>query len=98
MEDSMKGVSGNPALDAYQRMAVSPVTGARRAAPVATGAEAPPAEAAKVSISSEARTRASAGEGQVDMQKVEMLKAKLAEGSYQVDTKLVASRLLDHIA
>jgi flagellar biosynthesis anti-sigma factor FlgM len=96
----MKGVSGNPALDAYQRMAVSPVSGARRAAPVASAeVEATPAQAAKVNISSEARTRASsAAEGQIDVQKVESLKAKLAEGSYQIDAKLVASRLLDHIA
>jgi len=96
----MKGVSGNPALDAYQRMAISPVNGARRAAPAAAAEVEPqPAQAAKVNISSEARTRAtSAAEGQLDVQKVETLKAKLMEGTYEVDSKLVASRMLDHIS
>jgi flagellar biosynthesis anti-sigma factor FlgM len=94
----MKGVSGNPALDAYQRMAISPVSGARRAAPVSADNAAQPAQAAKVNISSEARTRASsAAEGQVDVQKVESLKAQVEGGTYQVNPKLVASRMLDHV-
>jgi flagellar biosynthesis anti-sigma factor FlgM len=95
----MKGVSGNPALDAYQRMAISPVNGARRAAPVSADIETQPAQAAKVNISSEARTRASsAAEGQVDVQKVESLKAQVEGGTYQVNSKLVAGRMLDHVS
>lgn len=93
----MKGVSGNPALDAYQRMAISPVNGARRAAPVSADVDAHPAEAAKVNISSEARSRANgAAESQIDVHKVESLKAQVSDGTYQVNSKLVASRMLDH--
>ena len=97
----MKGISGNPALDAYQRMSVTRVNGAQRTPAAATGeAEASaPQHAAKVSISSEARTRAAgAADGQFDVQKVESLKAQVDSGTLQVDSRLVASRMLDQLA
>ncbi|MEZ4224519.1 MAG: flagellar biosynthesis anti-sigma factor FlgM [Polyangiaceae bacterium] len=95
----MKGITGNPALDAYHRMAVSPVREARPAAKVDAGAtQQAPAEAAKVSISAEARDLAvNAAGGGVDTAKVEALKARVQEGSFQVDPHKIAGRLLDEL-
>lgn len=92
----MKSVTGNPALDAYQRMAISGVNAAR---PVAQGEQpvseaAGSKEAAKVAISDAARELAKAGEA-VDQKKVEELKSRIADGSFQVDSATVARRMLD---
>ena len=62
----MKGITGNPALDAYNRMAISPVGGAR---PVhKPEAQAPSTrgdnQAAQVTISSRARDLATEAAGQ----------------------------------
>jgi negative regulator of flagellin synthesis FlgM len=93
----MKGISGNPALDAYQRFAVKSVSSAQRAEGAEGVAPRPKAtEAAKVSISSEARELASGG-GQVNTQKVDRLKAAIADGSFRVDSNIVAQRLLDGV-
>ena len=91
----MKSITGNPALDAYQRMAVSRVSGATPAARVEPGKaeQGPPPEAARVSISSEARDLAAGSH--VDTHKVEDLRAKVQDGSFQVDAALVARRMLD---
>ncbi len=94
----MKGITGNPALDAYHRMAVSPVKEARPAAKVDAGTPQAPAEAAKVSISAEARDLAASGTGGVvDTQKVEALKARIQEGSFQVDPHQIAGRILNEL-
>jgi negative regulator of flagellin synthesis FlgM len=93
----MKGITGNPALDAYQRFAVKSVSSAQRTEGASGTAPRPQAtEAAKVSISSEARELA-AGNGQVNTQKVERLRAAIAEGSYRVDSSIVAQRMLDGV-
>lgn len=93
----MKGITGNPALDAYQRFAVKPVSSAQQAQ--GTGAAAPQPQtgaAAKVSISTEARSLAE-GSGPVDTQKVDSLKAAIADGSFKVNSTVVAQRMLDGV-
>jgi flagellar biosynthesis anti-sigma factor FlgM len=93
----MKGITGNPALDAYQRFAVKSVSSAQRAEGTNGAARPPqPTEAAKVSISTEARELAS-GSGQVNTQKIERLKAAITEGSFRVDSTIVAQRMLDGV-
>lgn len=98
----MKGISGNPALDAYQRVALSPVSKVKTAAPVeaVSSPGGPRAEAAQVTISAEARQLAQtrSGEAPVDTQRVEALKSKIAEGSMKVDSRLIADRMLSQIA
>jgi len=92
----MKGITGNPVLDAYGRMAITPVGAARPAEAVAPGANAPAAAstpAAEVTISSHARDMAAGGH--VDSGKVEALKSSLAEGKFKVDSHNVARRMLD---
>ena len=94
----MKGVGNNPAIDAYQRMAVSSVGGVRPAEKVETGAHPAVSRAAEVNISAQARElAASQAEGAFDVQKVEALKAKIHGGSFQVNPQLVAERLLDRL-
>lgn len=89
----MKGISGNPALDAYQRFAVKPVASPREAqGPSQAGHAAPSPEAAKVNISSEARA---AADSPMNAQKVDALKTAIADGSFRVDSGLVAQRMLD---
>ncbi len=91
----MKGVSGNPALDAYQRMAVSPVSSAKpQAKPQATEKPEPGSEAAQVSISAKARNLATQSTQQLDVQKVEALKAQIQQGTFQVDPAAVAQKLV----
>ena len=95
----MKGIGGNPVLDAYQRMAVTQVGQAapvRGTAPVATPTGN--AEHAEVSISSQARGLASGAEAPVNAEKVADLKARVAAGNFQIDTKLIAQRILDRTA
>jgi flagellar biosynthesis anti-sigma factor FlgM len=93
----MKGITGNSALEAYRRVALAPVNSATKAAapeaPVAD--ERQPAEAVKVSISTEARELASKGDAQVSSKKVESLKAAISDGSFKVNSHVVAARLLD---
>jgi negative regulator of flagellin synthesis FlgM len=93
----MKGISSNTALDAYQRMAVSPVGGAKPASPTQPQGQTDErsADAAKVSISSQARSLAAqAASGPVDTQKVSELKTQLTAGTYQIDPQRIASRML----
>jgi flagellar biosynthesis anti-sigma factor FlgM len=91
----MKGITGNPVLDAYGRMAITPVGAARPAQTVesggnATGASSP---AAEVTISSHAKDLATGGH--FDASKVEALKSQIAEGKFKIDSQDVARRMLD---
>ncbi len=93
----MKGITPNPTLDAYHRMAVSPV-GATQSVqkPSATAESAGPSpEVATVSISSQARELALGGAaGPSDPQKVERLKAQVESGQLQFDSTKIAERLI----
>ena len=91
----MKGITGNPVLDAYGRMAVTPVGAARPAEAVESGSSASAAStpAAEVKISSHARDMAAGG--RVDAEKVEALKSSIAEGKFKVDSQNVARRMLE---
>jgi flagellar biosynthesis anti-sigma factor FlgM len=89
----------NRVLDAYR--GVTPVGAkppAQAPAPVASPAAQGHSEAAKVTISQEARALAKTVEHPIDQQKVEGLKQRIADGSFKVDSKVVAQRLLDKLA
>lgn len=90
----MKSITGNPALDAYQRMAVTPVARTKATPPVENQASATAPQAAHVTISAEAHQLAAAGAA-VDVEKVKALKASIEDGSFQVDSSVVARRMLD---
>jgi flagellar biosynthesis anti-sigma factor FlgM len=91
----MKGITSNPALDAYQRTAVTPVGPGPRSS---AGGDAAPllnsSQAAKVSISSEARALAS-GASDIDEGKVGQLKAALAAGTLKFDSSAIAEKMID---
>jgi len=91
----MKGITSNPALDAYQRTAVSAVTPGQRSS---QGSDAPvsgtTAQAARVTISSEARALAAGADG-FDAEKVERLRNALAGGGLKFDSSLIAEKLID---
>lgn len=89
----MKGITGNVS-DAYQRFAVKPLNATPQQPVGATDrtTRAASPEAAKVSISAQARDMASSG---VNTQKVEALKASIADGSFKVNSQVVAQRILD---
>jgi flagellar biosynthesis anti-sigma factor FlgM len=92
----MKGVGNNPAIDAYQRMAVPSVGNVRAPERLETGTQQAPSRAAEVRISAEARELAvSQAEGGFDVQKVQALKDRISDGSFQINPQLVAERLLD---
>jgi flagellar biosynthesis anti-sigma factor FlgM len=94
----MKGITGNPVLDAYGRMAIAPVGAARPVEQIESagnpaGASTP---AAEVSISTSARELALSGNsGEYNADKVEALKASIAEGKFKIDLQNVARRMLD---
>jgi flagellar biosynthesis anti-sigma factor FlgM len=91
----MKGITGNPVLDAYGRMAISPVGAARPAEAIESGGSASAAStpAAEVTISASARDMAASG--RFDAEKVEALKTKIAEGKFKIDSQDVARRMLE---
>ena len=91
----MKGITGNPVLDAYGRMAITPVGAARPAPAVESGSSVSAAStpAAEVTISSHAKDMAAGG--RFDAEKVEALKNNIAEGKFKVDSQDVARRMLD---
>jgi flagellar biosynthesis anti-sigma factor FlgM len=95
----MKGISGNPVLDAYQRVSVSAVGGAREVAKVGNDPspnQQPGTGAAKINISAEARElAASSVENQVNVEKVEALRNTVQAGKLELDPHLIASRMLD---
>jgi len=93
----MKGISGNPVLDAYHRMAISPVQGAstvKAPAPV----QNPPsgADNAEVKISAQARELASGVGSAPETARVTELKAKIASGDFSIDPARIAERMLEH--
>jgi flagellar biosynthesis anti-sigma factor FlgM len=94
----MKGVTSNPALDAYHRVAATrtaKVDGVQAAQ--ATHAVKPTEpNAARVQISNEARELA-AHAGQVRTGTVQDLKAAVEAGTYKVNTHLVAQRLVEDL-
>ncbi len=90
----MKGITGNPALDAYQRMAVKPVAPQQRTEGTSSTTRGSASEAAKVSISAEAQSLA-ASSGQVNHAKVDALRAAIADGTFRVDSTHVAQRMLE---
>jgi flagellar biosynthesis anti-sigma factor FlgM len=93
----MKGITSNPALDAYQRMAISPVGAANPAQPAAPVADAKGTapQIAKVSISDQARQLAAGGvDAPSDAAKVLALQDQLKSGSLEFDSKQIAARML----
>jgi flagellar biosynthesis anti-sigma factor FlgM len=96
----MKGITGNPALDAYHRMAIGPVGGARPVQSTHATPSAPEGgnQAAQVTISSRARDLAteSAGQG-IDAAKVESLRNQIAEGSYRSDPQKIAAKMIEQL-
>jgi len=90
----MKGITGNPVLDAYQR-AVKPVSPAQSPErPRATPSQAQSHPAAKLSLSNEAKALASGAPSPGDIQKVESLKLAIKNGTFEVDSHKVAEALL----
>ncbi len=94
----MKGITGNPVLDAYQRGGVSKV-GAANPAQQAGPAAAPSTggastSAVEVSISSQARDLAANSSQPVNHAKVEDVKNKINAGTFHIDSKVVAQKLL----
>lgn len=91
----MKGISGNPVLDAYQRMAISPVAGSPTVQAPTPAAPVPGrSENAEVSISAKARDLA-AGEAAIDTAKVNELKTRIEAGDFRIDPALIATRMLE---
>jgi len=94
----MKGITGNPVLDAYQRGGVSKVGAAKPAeqagavAPSASGG--PGSQAVEVSISSQARDLAASNGQPINHAKVEDVKNQISQGTFHIDSKKIAERLL----
>jgi flagellar biosynthesis anti-sigma factor FlgM len=93
----MKGITGNPALDAYHRMAISPVGGARPVdRPEASSPSTAQSSAAEVSISARARDLASEA-NHVDSAKVDGLKQQISEGKYRADSQAIAHKMIEQL-
>jgi flagellar biosynthesis anti-sigma factor FlgM len=94
----MKGITGNPVLDAYQRGGVSKVGAAKPAeqagpaAPSASGGAS--TSAVEVSISSHARDLAASSSQPINHAKVEDVKNQISQGTFHIDSKVVAQKLL----
>ena len=94
----MKGISGSPVLDAYHRMAISPVGGApavQGPAPVASAQGG--TENAEVKISAKARGLATDGDAAIDTAKVNDLKGRIESGDFKVNHAVVAQRMLERV-
>ena len=94
----MKGITGNPVLDAYQRGGVSKVGAAKPAeqagAPAPSTSGGASTSAVEVSISSHARDLAASSNQPVNHAKVEDVKNKISQGTFHIDSKVVAQKLL----
>ncbi len=94
----MKGITGNPALDAYHRMAISPVGGARPVErPEVSNPNPTASSAAQVSISSRARDLASEAARDVDTAKVEALKQRIQDGNFRADASVIARNMMEQL-
>jgi flagellar biosynthesis anti-sigma factor FlgM len=97
----MKGITGNSVLDAYQRMAVSRVEKARppeRTESTAASHE-PGTPAAQITISARAQDLATDSPGfQLDSRKVEALKDQIKQRSFNVNSQLIAQKMLTSTA
>jgi flagellar biosynthesis anti-sigma factor FlgM len=82
------------ALEAYSRVALPTVSAPKAPASAASTVSTPGTEAAEISVSDEARALA-ARASSVDETKVAELKARIEDGSYAVNTQMLAARLLD---
>ena len=92
----MKGITGNPVLDAYQRGGVSKVGAAKpaeTAAPAAPSAGGANTSAVEVSISPQAKELAATAGPPVNHAKVEAVKTQISNGTFQIDSQKVAQRL-----
>ena len=92
----MKGITGNPVLDAYHRGGVSKVGAAKpaeAAAPAAPGAGGASTSAVEVSISSHAKELAASSGPPINHAKVESVKNQISNGTFQIDSQKVAQRL-----
>ena len=94
----MKGITGNPVLDAYQRGGVTKVGAAKPAEQV--GPATPSAggsastSAVQVSISSQAKDLAANASPPINHAKVEDVKSGINAGTFHIDSKVVAKNLL----
>src|SRR3954470_2033224 len=92
----MKGITGNPVLDAYHRGGVSKVGAAKpaeAAAPAAPSTSGVSTSAVEVSISSHAKELAASSGPPVNHAKVESVRNQISNGTFQIDSKKVAQRL-----
>jgi len=94
----MKGITGNPVLDAYQRGGVSKVGATKPAEQAAAAAHSASSgastSAVEVSISSHARDLAASSSQPVNHAKVESVKSQISQGTFHIDSKKVAEKLL----
>jgi len=94
----MKGITGNPVLDAYQRGGVNKVGAAKpaeQAGPVTPSASGgPSSQAVEVSISHAARDLAANSSQPINHAKVEDVKNQISQGTFHIDSKKIAERLL----
>jgi negative regulator of flagellin synthesis FlgM len=91
----------NHALEAFSQHAVARTSQTRPAEPSSSAKvqSTGSSEAATVSISDEARQLAMAGQTPAESaEKVAALKDAIEKGTFQVDTRLIAQRMLDHLA
>jgi len=94
------------AIDAYYRTSTQQAVGARPAAAknqsTEKAREATAGDAATVSISEEGRAKAAAEtkavDNKVNAEKVEALRKQIAEGSYQVNSGAIASKMVSELA
>ncbi len=93
----MKGITGNPVLDAYQRGGITKVGAAKpaeQAGPAAPSTGGASTSAVEVSISSQARDLAANSSQPVNHAKVEDVKNQINAGTFKINSKVVAQKLL----
>jgi negative regulator of flagellin synthesis FlgM len=94
------------AVDAYYKASTQQAVGTRAAAAKSQSTEkareTSAGDAATVSISAEGRAKAAsdvkAADDKINTQKVEALRQQIAEGSYQVNSGAIASKMVSELA